>query len=99
MSLKRFLIVAAIFVVPLLVVEAVYGVTRWRFKRRLYAREDSRMIWQAQFPDAMPLVERFLSIFADAFLVRIPYKYRFCPDDRVMQVYKNTTGRKRTSPT
>ncbi len=40
----------------------------------------------------MPVVDRVLTIFCEAFLLQERYKYHLRADDRVMEVYRNTTG-------
>ena len=92
MSLKAFLIVLAILAVPWYVYHAMHWRRKRRWKRGFLARKDSQVGWQSRFPDAMPLVEKVLAIFCVAYLFNERDKYRFRPDDRVMQIYKHTTG-------
>ena len=82
----------AIVAAPMIASGLVHEVRHWRFKRALYAREDATANWRARFPDAMPEADRVLTIFCDAFMLRDRCKRSLRPDDRVMEIYKNTTG-------
>jgi hypothetical protein len=68
------------------------GVRHWRYRRAIRERSAARAAWEAEFRDAMPKVEQVLTIFCDAFLFDRRHCFCFRPDDRVMDVYKGTTG-------
>jgi len=40
----------------------------------------------------MPTVDRILMDFCEAFLLKNRYKYRLRPNDRIMEIYRSTTG-------
>ena len=92
MPLNPLLIVIVIVVVPLTAWCLVHQLLHWRCKHAVYARQDTARNWQSRFPDTMPVVERVLTIFCDAFMLKDRYKYHLRTDDRVMEIYKNTTG-------
>ncbi|HYW78469.1 MAG TPA: hypothetical protein VE890_02795 [Thermoguttaceae bacterium] len=48
--------------------------------------------WQSRYPNAMPVVDRVLTIFCEAFLLNDHHKYRLRTDDRVVEIYRTTTG-------
>ncbi len=92
MSFDSLLIVIVIITVPLVIWGLVHELYHCRFKHALYARQDATPDWQTQFPDVMPTVDRVLTNFCEAFLLKDRYKYQLRPDDRVMELYRNTTG-------
>jgi len=92
MSLDPLLIVIVIIAVPLVVWDLVQELYHCRFKRALYARQNATPDWQTRFPNVMPAVDRVLTDFCEAFLIKDRYKYHLRPDDRVMEIYRNTTG-------
>jgi hypothetical protein len=68
------------------------GIKHWRYRRAIRERSPVRAAWETEFRDAMTTVEQVLTIFCDAFLFDRQHCYRFRPEDRVVDVYKGTTG-------
>ena len=86
------LIVIIIVAVPLIAWGLVGAIFHWRFKHAIYARQDLAPRWETRFPDAMSVVDRALTIFCEAFLLKGRYRYHLRPDDRIMEIYRDTTG-------
>jgi hypothetical protein len=63
-----------------------------RYRRTIRERGSVRAAWETMYPAAMPTVECVLSLLCDAFLFKRRYCFHFHPDDRLLDVYKGTTG-------
>lgn len=63
-----------------------------QFRREIDSRPEVTEHWRAEFPNEMFVVDRILTIFCDAFMFAASNKFKFRPDDRIMQIYKRTTG-------
>lgn len=81
-----------VIVIVAVAIAAVQQLLQRRFKHAVYARQDTTPDWRSRFPDAMPVVDRVLTIFCDAFMLEERHKYQLRIDDRIMEIYKNTTG-------
>ena len=92
MSLYAALIFIVIVAAPPIIWGLVHHLYHYRYIHGVYARQDAARDWRSQFPDAMPAVDRVLTDFCEAFLLKVRYKYHLRPDDRIMEIYKNTTG-------
>ncbi|MDR2675963.1 MAG: hypothetical protein LBC18_14135 [Opitutaceae bacterium] len=61
-------------------------------RRRLspwYARGCAGRAWKKRFPDATATeIRRFLSVFADGFLLKKRHRLKFFPDDSINEIYK-----------
>jgi hypothetical protein len=61
-------------------------------RRRLspwHARGCAGRAWKKRFPDAdAPEIRRFLSVFADSFLLNKRHRLRFFPNDNIHDIYK-----------
>jgi hypothetical protein len=92
MSLNQLFVVIMVVAVPLIAWGLVSELYHFRFKQSLYSRRDATSDWEARFPDAMPVVDQVLTVFCEAFLLKDHYKSHLRTDDRVLAVYRNTTG-------
>lgn len=68
------------------------GVKHRQYRRSIRERTPAQTEWASEFPSAMPTVEQVLVVFCDAFLLNGRYRFHLRPDDKVIDVYKGTTG-------
>jgi hypothetical protein len=64
-------------------------VLRRRWLSPWYARGCAGRAWKKRFPDATATeIRRFLSVFADSFLLKRRHRLAFFPDDNINRIYK-----------
>jgi hypothetical protein len=68
------------------------GVRHWRFRRSICQRRSAQSQWANAFPNAASTVEQVLMILCEVFEFNARYRYHFHPDDKVLDIYKGTTG-------
>ena len=68
------------------------GFRHRRYLRAIRNRNSGEPLWLEQFGESRDVVERTLVIFCNAFLLKSAMRFQFRPDDRVMDIYKGTTG-------
>ena len=58
----------------------------------IHERPSAESDWAREFPGKLPTVEAVLTIFCAAFLFNKRYRFQFCPNDKVIDIYNGTTG-------
>ena len=75
-----------------LIWKRITGAGQHRFERLLHSRPDHSESWQAAFPNEMPIVERILKNFCEAFMLNDNYRFKLEPSDVIASIYRATTG-------
>ena len=71
---------------------AVKAIGQRSWQSVLKAREEATPAWSARFPEAMPVVDQILAAICEAFLLEPTHQHRLLPEDRVVEIYRQTTG-------
>jgi hypothetical protein len=78
--------------VLLIVWTVIPGVKHWQYRRSIREQPSAEADWAKEFPGKLPTVEKVLAIFCNAFLFDKRHLFQFRPSDKLIDVYKGTTG-------